>query len=173
MPLAVEPVAVHGVWYRHVPHRGRVWWRSDPAPSGRWQRGSVVAGFYLADSPETAWAEWDRQLGELGLRPEHQLPRNLWRLRVHVDRVADLSDARRLSAIGLPLPSPSRREWPTFQGVGEELWAEGWAGLAAPSAARRDAGTVLCLFREEEKIEGVRAIPPPRIYRRSPLRPVS
>ncbi len=47
------------------------------------------AGFCLADSPETAWAEWYRALAELGLRPEQQLPRNLWKLRVDIERVAD------------------------------------------------------------------------------------
>lgn len=170
MPPELDPVAVQGVWYRHVPHRGRVWWRADPPPSGRWQRGSVIAGFYLADSPETAWAEWFRQLGELGLRPEQQLPRNLWRLEVDVERIADLSDADRLAAVGLSLPAPSRRQWPDFQAVGERLWAGGWAGLLAPSAARPE-GRILCLFREAERIEGVKPTPPPAIYRHPPLRP--
>jgi RES domain-containing protein len=170
LPPDVDPVAVHGVWYRHVPHRGRVWWRADPPPSGRWQRGSVIAGFYLADSPETAWAEWFRHLGELGLRPEQQLPRNLWRLEVDLERIADLSDADRLAAVGLSLPAASRREWPAFQAVGERLWASGGAGLLAPSAARQE-GSILCLFREAERIEGVKPIPPPAIYRHPPLRP--
>lgn len=170
MPPELDPVAVHGVWYRHVPHRGRVWWRADPPPSGRWQRGSVIAGFYLADSPETAWAEWFRQLAELGLRAEQQLPRNLWRLEVDVEGIADLSDADRLAAVELSLPVPSRRQWPDFQAVGERLWASGWAGLLAPSAARPE-GRILCLFREAETIEGVKAVPPPVIYRHPPIRP--
>jgi hypothetical protein len=50
----------------------------------------VIAGLYLADSRDTAWAEWYRQLAELGLRPERQLPRDLWRLRVDLGRVAPL-----------------------------------------------------------------------------------
>jgi RES domain-containing protein len=170
LPPELDPVAVHGVWYRHVPHRGRVWWRADPPPSGRWQRGSVIAGFYLADSAETAWAEWFRQLAELGLRPEQQLLRNLWRLEVDVERIADLSDADRLAAVGLSLPAESGREWPDFQAVGERLCASGWAGLLAPSAARHE-GSILCLFREAERIEGVKPIPPPAIYRHAPLRP--
>lgn len=128
----------------------------------------MVAGFYLADSPETAWAEWHRQLAELGLRPEQQLPRNLWKLRVDRDRIADLSDADRLAGVGLWLPSPTRREWPAFQAVGERLHAEGWSGVLAPSAARPSVGRVLCLFREEETIEGVKPIPPPMIYRHTP-----
>lgn len=168
MPLDVDPVPVHGVWYRHVSHRGRVWWRADPPPSGRWQRGSAVGGFYLADSPETAWAEWHRQVAELGLRPERQLPRNLWRLEVDIERIADLSDADRLAAVGLPFPSPTRSQWPAFQAVGEQLHLDAWSGVLAPSAARPDAGLILCLFREEATIDGVKPVPPPAIYRRPP-----
>jgi RES domain-containing protein len=146
-----------------------VWWRSDPPPSGRWQRGPAVAGFYLADFRETAWAEWYRQLAELGLRPERQLPRDLWRLRVDL-RVADLSDHRRLAEVGLQPPHPTSREWPAFQAVGEQLHAEGWRGILAPSAARPE-GQILCLFREEETIRGVKPMPPPAIYRRHPVPP--
>ena len=144
-----------------------MWWRSDPPPNGRWQHGSVVAGFYLAESRETAWAEWWRQLGELGLRAEHQLPRDLWRLRVDVDRGADLSDGSRLAAVGLLAPRPMRREWPVFQLVGERLHADGWGGILAPSAARPE-GRILCLFREEETIDGVKPLPPPATYRNPP-----
>lgn len=161
---------MRGIWYRHIPHRGRVWWRSDPPPNGRWQRGSVVAGFYLADSRETAWAEWYRRLAELGLRPERQLPRDLWRMRVDVDHVADLSNERRLAAVGLSLPRPVGRDWPAFEAVGEQLYAEGRRGILAPSAARPE-GRILCLFREEDTVEGVKPVPPPAIYRRPPTSP--
>jgi RES domain-containing protein len=130
----------------------------------------VIAGFYLADSPDTAWAEWSRHLAELGLRPERQLPRDLWRLRVDVRRIANLSDRRQLSEVGLPPPRPTRREWPAFQGVGERLHTERWRGIVAPSAARTD-GRILCLFREEETIQGVRPVPPPAIYRKPPVPP--
>jgi RES domain-containing protein len=132
----------------------------------------VIGGFYLADSPNTAWAEWQRQLAELGLRPEHQLPRDLWRLRVDLDRVADLSDAARLAKVALSPPSASRLEWPQFQVAGEQLHAEGWRGILAPSAARPE-GRVLCLFREAETIEGVKPIPPPAFYRNPPRPPAN
>jgi RES domain-containing protein len=169
LPLDVDSVKAGGVWFRHIPHRGSVWWRADPAPDGRWQRGAAVAGFYLADSRETAWAEWRRALAELGLRPEAMLPRDLWRMTVSVDGIADLSDEDRLVRVGLQLPRPSRGEWASFQAVGEELHAEGWRGVLAPSAARE--GQVLCLFREEEKIAGVKAKPPPAIHRHPPVGP--
>jgi hypothetical protein len=99
LALDVDRIDVEGVWYRHLPHRGSVWWRSEPPPDGRWQRGAAVAGFYLADSRETAWAEWYRQIDELALRPDDQLPRDLWRF-----------------------------GWPGFQKIGEQLHAEGSCG---------------------------------------------
>jgi RES domain-containing protein len=170
LALDVDRVSVDGVWYRHLPHRGSVWWRSEPPPDGRWQRGSAVAGFYLADSRETAWAEWYRQIDELALRPADQLPRDLWRFKVSVDSIADLRDKAQLERVGLSLPHPSRREWPAFQEVGEQLHAEGWKGLRAPSAARPGQGEILCVFRESERIDGVNPLPPPATQHNPPPR---
>jgi hypothetical protein len=170
LALDVDRVRADGVWYRHLPHRGSVWWRSQPAPDGRWQRGSEVAGFYLADSRETAWTEWYRQIEELALRPADQLPRDLWRFEVEVDGIADLGSEAQLARVGLALPLPKRHGWPGFQAVGEHLHAEGWQGVLAPSAARSGAGKILCLFREDEKIDGVKPLPPPSIQRNPPPR---
>lgn len=169
MTLDVDRVGADGVWYRHLPHRGSVWWRSEPPPDGRWQRGSEVAGFYLADSRETAWAEWRRQIDELALRPTDQLPRNLWRFEVTVDGIADLRSGAQLVRVGLPFPR--RRGWPAFQEAGEQLHAEGWKGVRAPSAARPGSGEILCLFRERQKVDGVKPLPPPAIQRNPPPGP--
>jgi RES domain-containing protein len=171
LALDVDRFGVDGVWYRHVPHRGSVWWRSKPAPDGRWQRGSEIAAFYLADSRDTAWAEWYRQIDELALRPNDQLPRDLWRFEVSVNAVADLRDEEQLARVGLALPMPRRREWPAFQEVGERLHSEGWKGLCAPSAARPGGGEILCLFRETKEVDGVKPLPPPAIHRNPPPRP--
>src|SRR5207244_9484141 len=89
----------------------------------RWQRGEVVEGFYLADSEEAAWAEWYRALAELALPPMRQMPRDLWRFEVDIDRAADLSSRERLERVSLPEPVPDRRQWPAFQAVGETLFA--------------------------------------------------
>jgi hypothetical protein len=35
-----------------------------PAPDGRWQRGEQLAGLYLAQDPDTVWAEWYRALAD-------------------------------------------------------------------------------------------------------------
>lgn len=131
-----------------------------PVPAdGRWQRGDVVEGLYLAESDATAWAEWYRALAEAKIPPLATLPRDLWEFELDVE-VADLSTRDQLAAWGLPLPLPDRREWGAFQDVGERVYHDGWAGLVAPSAAR-PVGLVLCLFWPGPTIEGLEPAPPP------------
>lgn len=142
----------------------------DPA-NGRWQRGSVVEGLYFADSPETAWAEWYRYLAEAGLRPEHGLPRDLWRWEISLADVADLRDDDAPRRVGLRVPRPTRSDWPSLQNVGERLFGEGWPALVGPSAARPDGGQVLCVFRTSKDVPGSQPVPPPETYEEAPAVP--
>ena len=160
MPLDVEPAPVRGVWFRHVPAGSAPLLRPERHADGRWQRGEVVEGFYLADSEETAWAEWYRALAEAALPPLRLLPRDVWRFEVDVDRVADLSSSKRLERVRLEPPVPDRRQWPTYQAVGETLFAEGWSSILYGAAARHGS-FALCLFRAGEGLLGVDPIPPP------------
>lgn len=170
MPLDVDPTTVRGRWVRQSWASAAAWPERDPPPNGRWQRGDVVDALYLADSAETAWAEWYRRLAEAGLPPDEDLPRRLWQWDVDV-RVADLRTTARLTRIGLPAPAPGRRTWPQFQAVGQRLWSEGWVGLVAPSAAR-PRGRILCLFREMgQRIEGARPVGRGRVVHEVPPPP--
>lgn len=101
--------------------------------------------------------------------PHRALPRDLWRFRLDVE-VADLSTTERLRRVGLAPPRPIRAEWPAFQAVGEQLHAEGWGGLLAPSAAR-PGQLIVCLFRTGTRLIGVRRVPPPRRVERAPVPP--
>ena len=167
MAPLVSPRAVNGTWVRHVPHRAELLGRASLPADGRWQRGEVVPGLYLADSMETATAEWYRALAELGLSPQDHVPydHHEWRLDL---RLADLSSVEALHDVALSTPAPDRRGWPAFQRVGEQLWRGGWAGLVAPSAARPGA-LVVCIFAEAWPPAGcepigrsvVVAVPPP------------
>lgn len=112
---------------RHVPYGAQLLGRASTPADGRWQRGEVVASLYLADSPETATAEWYRSLAERGFSPQDYLPYDHHRWRLDL-QLADLSDTDRLAGVGLDLPRPSRRSWAAFQRVGEQLWREGWTG---------------------------------------------
>jgi RES domain-containing protein len=159
VPPDVDSTSIDGVWFRHVPAGGDPLIRPKRPSDGRWQRGEIVDGFYLADSEETTWAEWYRALGEFAIPPMQQLPRDLWRFEVEVARVADLSSPERLERIGLPPPLPDRRQWADFQPVGQALFGEGWAGVLYPAAARPEA-RALCLFRTGDQLTGVLPLPP-------------
>jgi RES domain-containing protein len=115
----------------------------DPPPDNRWQRGEVVDALYLADSEETAWAEWYRHLAERAIPPLAQMPRELWEWQVDVE-VADLSTDEKLAAVELEPPAPGSDGWRAYQLVGEQISAERWLGLLAPSAARRPARSSAC-----------------------------
>lgn len=169
MALDVDPTTVRGRWVRHGPDGASAWPERDPPPDGRWQRGSVVDALYLADSEETVWAEWYRHLAEAGTPPDEQMPRRVWQWQADV-RVANLSTSSRLARVGLQPSAPGRRTWPPYQLVGEQLWADGWRGLVAPSAAR-PRGKALCLFRETARIDGVRPLGRGRIVERPPAPP--
>ncbi|HWE81421.1 MAG TPA: RES family NAD+ phosphorylase [Gaiellaceae bacterium] len=170
MPLDVDPAPVRGVWFRHVPAGGEPLYRPELPGSARWQRGEVVEGFYLADSEETTWAEWYRWLAEFAIPPMRQLPRDLWRFEVDVERVADLSTPERLARVKLDPPIPDRRQWPAYQAVGERLFAEGWPGVLFASAARTESLS-LCLFRSGDVLMGVRPLPPPAHIEEPPAPP--
>jgi RES domain-containing protein len=158
VPVDVDRTAVIGRWVRHGPDGAPAWPPLRvPAPDGRWNRGDVVGALYLADSEETAWAEWYRHLAEKGIPPDEQMPRRLWQWDVDV-RVANLSTTARLRRAGLGVPPPGRHTWAPYQNVGLQLWREGWAGLLAPSAAR-PRGRVLCLYRDGgERVAGARPV---------------
>lgn len=142
--MNVDTVAVTGEWVRHAPHRSELLGRAVDPTDGRWQRGHIVRGLYLADEPATAVAEWYRWLAERGLPPSRAVPHDhhLWQLTIEL---ADLSTPERLAQLGLDPPTPGRRTWPPFQAAGERLFHEGFAGLLAPSASRPH-GLITCVF---------------------------
>ena len=160
MGADVAAIAVRGRWLKHTYPGSPPLPVREPPPDNRWQRGDVVDALYLADSAETASAEWYRHLAERMIPPLAQMPRELWTWQVKIE-VADLSTPERLAAVGLSPPIASRQSWPTFQQLGELLWKEGWAGLLAASAARPE-GKVLCLlFRDADGVHGAKPMPPP------------
>lgn len=168
--MDVESTSVSGIWWRQIPAGGDVHHRPDPPADSRWQRGEVIDALYFADAEDTAWAEWYRALAESGLPPQQALPRDLWRWEISLPDVVDLSTPDKLESVGLPMPTPTRSQWPAFQEVGEALHAEGWPALIAPSAAR-SGGLVLCLFRAERIVPGATPMPPPRTVDEPPRVP--
>jgi hypothetical protein len=99
----VDTVAVHGKWIRHA-HRSSLLGRAGEPTDGRWQRGEIVRGLYLADEPATAIAEWYRLLAERGLPPARAIPHDhhVWEVELQLATSALPSVWR-----GLTLQSPS------------------------------------------------------------------
>ena len=167
-------IRVQGTWWR-ITRAGTdpLFWSSEPA-DGRWQRGSVVRALYLGESVETCWAEWYRHTSEAGVPPQQRLPTAIWRVDVAVDDVADLTAPRILAGEGIARLSPSRRQWPKTQPIGEALWRDGARGVLAPSAAHK-GGLVLAIFRPNDgpidSVGGVRPVPPPREFDDLPALP--
>lgn len=129
-----------------------------------------MGAIYLADSPDTAWAEWYRQLAERGIPPVQGMPRDLWRWQVDLPRVADLRSTTALRAHAVDAPRPRSSDWSGFQRVGEALQAAGWPALVAPSAAR-PSGFVLCVFRTSDRPDGVEPVSPPERIDSPPVPP--
>lgn len=169
MTLGVTAIAVRGRWIKHTYPGSSPLPERKPPPDNRWQRGDTVDALYLADTEETAWAEWYRHLAERMIPPLAQMPRELWTWEVDVE-VADLSTPQNLAAVGLSPPTPGRQAWQDYQRVGERLSRENWQGLLAPSAARPE-GKVLCLFRDERGLPGAEPLPPPRRIEEPPPPP--
>jgi RES domain-containing protein len=167
---AARRVSVKGSWWRQSPHGADPLLLASPAASGRWQRGDVVAAIYLADEEATAWAEWYRVLAEVALPPTHAMPRDLWRWRIRVKDIADLSTPAKLAELDLPVPKPGRASWRPFQTVGEALYGERYRGVLYPSAARPEH-TALCLFRDASLVPGAEPKRPPITYRDPPAPP--
>lgn len=170
MDLDVSPVDVAGDWLRHVPHGVDPLHGPKPAGDNRWQRGRIVDALSLADGESTLWAEWYRHLAEHGVPPPQQMPRDVWRVSVSDRRVADLRSAQQLRDVGLSVPSPGRRTWPSFQGSGRRSGGPAGRGCRRRSAARPE-GSVLCLIVEHGRLPSVTARRPPRTTNEPPAPP--
>lgn len=145
-------------------------WTEEPA-DGRWQRGDVVRAVYLADGEATAWAEWFRHSAEMGVPAQVRLPRDMWRVEVDLADVADLTADGVLAANGIESLSPTRRQWPVTQAIGERLWKDGAAALVAPSAAHL-RGRVLAVFRTAPgPVAGLKPVRPARRFGELPVIP--
>jgi RES domain-containing protein len=168
--LDIDRVPLRGTRWRQVRHGLDPLKLRDPRPDGRWQRGRVTGALYLADEESTAWAEWYRALAEASLPPTAWLPSDLWEVDADLVQVADLSDDKRLSRVGLTPLLPDRRTWPPYQKVGEKIWREGCQGLIAQSAARPD-NLVLCVFEQAGAAPGLTERTGPKVVDEPPVPP--
>lgn len=158
-------VPIQGTWVRHVLAGVDGLGVRAGGNGGRFHRPGRAA-LYLADTAETAWAEWYRWLAEWNRSPVEHVPRDLYRIAVDLRNVVDLSTASARQAAGLPARMrPSSRQWTTFQSASDRFAAQGADGVLYASAARTRS-LCLCVFEPGLPgltIEGtpVRALTPP------------
>lgn len=159
-------VPVSGIWIRQT--RTSVAAIEAVTYDARWQRAGTAAA-YFADSDATAWAELYRGLAERRIAPADAFPRDLHRVHVELERVADLSREKARRELGLPRVNPSQSQWPAFQEIGEQLAADGAQAILYGSAARTRS-LCLCVFeaglrsvaREGQAVRVLTPPPPPR-----------
>ena len=137
MALGVPSVAVHGRWVKHTYPGSSPLPEREPPPDNRWQRGDIVDALYLADTDQTAWAEWYRHLAERMIPPLAQMPRELWTWQVDIE-VADLSTPEHLAEVGLQPPAPGRSSWHAYPATdrGATSASDRSADIARSSARR-------------------------------------
>ena len=169
MDDAITHVPVTGTWIRHVP-AGIPGLAVSRGGSGGRLHTPGAAAIYLADSEQTAWAEWYRYLAERGKAPNEDLPRDLYRIAVDLSAVVDLSSAAKRKEAGVPARMrPTRAQWPAFQPTAERLAAAGAPGVLYSSAARTRS-LCLCVFEaglgglniEGDPVRVIAPPPPPR-----------
>lgn len=132
----------------------------------------MVRALYLADDAATAWAEWYRHSAEMGVPPQLRLPRDLWRIEVDLDGVADLTVDGVLEQHGLRRLAPSRRDWRRTQPIGEAYWRAGRTAVLVPSVAHV-GGRVLAVFRiADGPLAGLKPVRPARRFSELPALPV-
>ncbi len=130
-----------------------------------------MRGFYLADTEDTAWAEWYRHTSEQGAPPASRMPRDTWRIAVEVSDIADLAEPGVLEKHGISELRPTRRQWLVTQPIGEAYYHASCRGLMAPSAAHT-GGQVLAIFRPLPALPGLTPVPPPNYYDGLPPLPI-
>jgi RES domain-containing protein len=132
----------------------------------------VVRALYLADSEQTAWAEWYRHSAELGVPPQSRLPRAVFAFEVNVADIADLTGPGVLGRHGIRKLSPSRRQWPRTQPIGEAYYGAGRRGLLAPSAAHVDGQVLVIFLPDADPLAGVTVRGSGRVHAELPALPI-
>lgn len=169
MAASIVRAPVKGTWARQVPAGGDALATRPRRTPGRLHRPGEIA-LYLADTPQTAWAEWYRALAARAQNPADDVPRELYEVTVDLDDVIDLSSPRLRQEAALPARMlPSESQWPRFQRFATAMRAEGARGVLYSSAARTRS-LCLCVFEagrgglrvDHEPVSVISPPPPPR-----------
>jgi RES domain-containing protein len=101
---------------------------------GRWNPKESFPVLYLALSETTAAAEFYRLADRQGLEAARLLPRRLYRYKVELSAVADLTDPDARQSIGLTPEHLVADDAQSCQEIGEAAHYAGFEAINAPSA---------------------------------------
>ncbi|MBF6621808.1 MAG: RES family NAD+ phosphorylase [Patulibacter sp.] len=111
------------------------WWADRNHSVGRWHDEHSPPTQYVALSPTGAWAEMVRFFGITDPEDLLEARHNLWRGRLRLDHVADLTDSDACERHGLPPGALTADDHGTCQLESHRLRRLGFDGVLAPSAA--------------------------------------
>ena len=119
------------LWFRHGDARFPFLWEAGPQPPGRWHDAAHAPATYLADSPDTAWAELLRHEEITDPADLPGIARRMWAVEVP-DAVVEAAPQATLAADTL---WGDRASYPACQRHAAELRQAGVTALRAQSAA--------------------------------------
>lgn len=141
----LDPVPYRGEAFRHLAPR----WHplsggGARIQGGRWNPPESFATLYLALQRPTAAAEFHRMAARIGRSPEDFVPRRLYRYRLDLQAVLDLTAERAQLPQALAELDLQACDLKATQAVGEAAEQLGREAIKAPSAT--GTGDVLAVF---------------------------
>jgi len=141
----LDPVPYRGEAFRHLARR----WHplsggGARIQGGRWNPPESFATLYLALQRPTAAAEFHRMAARIGRSPEDFVPRRLYRYRLDLQAVLDLTAERAQLPQALAELDLQASDLKATQAVGEAAEHLGREAIKAPSAT--GTGDVLAVF---------------------------
>ena len=113
---------------------------------GRYNPPHSFPVLYLCTALPCASAELVRLAHRQGLASDHLLPREVWRIEAHLNRVLDLTDDTILSNLGLQTQDLIRDDYQLTNEIGEAAHEQRFQAVLAPSATGVDS--VIAIFTE-------------------------
>lgn len=116
---------------------------------GRWNPKESFPVLYLAQTENTAAAEFFRLAEKHGMKPSALLPRRLFRYSVELNAVLHLTHPSALEAVDLTLADISDDDATKCQSVGDAAHYAGFEAVIAPSAS--GIGDIVAVFFDQMK----------------------
>jgi RES domain-containing protein len=154
-------VVFQGEAFRHVgPNYPPLGTEGARIQGGRWNPPDSFPTLYLAANQASAAAEFYRRSEREGRSPEELLPRRLFRYRVRLTQVVDLTTLDGLASVSLSVEDLTMDDPTRCQAIGDAAHYVGFEAIRAPSAT--EVGEVLAVFwdrlQPDSVVENISAV---------------